>query len=164
MKEIYLKKNQPKAWETDFGLDTPYPTAIENFMHAIAYHRSPRITKDMYDKVRTLFYDLAVEDNLRMGFLKGITLALSNLEIRCETEAMLEERSDTILATLLKVVLFPVGSFFELAHDNPHLYAKPCADDILDTRLLKAFIKHCVPTLEELYYEFQNNLYMELSA
>jgi hypothetical protein len=164
MKHMLYKHHQQKEWQMNYNSDFQNPMAFNNFMHALSYHRTPTVLKEMYENVRTLFYELAVEDNLRMGFIKGITLALSNLEIRCETEHQMEERSTNLLTTLLKVVLLPTLPFYELAHDHPNLYAKPSANDILDTRLIKAFIKQCVPTLEDLYFEFQNNMNLERSA
>lgn len=53
-------------------------------------------------------------------------------------------------------------AFATYSYENSHLYAPPCADDILDTRLLKAFIQKCVPLIEGLTNLFTDSLEVQL--
>lgn len=164
MKREYTKKGMEYDWEKISSFDTGVPFSIENFMGSISYHHTGNVTRDMYAKIRTLFYELAIEDNLRMGFLKGVTLNICNLHMSEENTKILESKKDALLIKLVKIFMLPQLSFMEFASEHPHLYKRPCADDILDTRLIRGFLNECVPTIEGLYLMFGDVIELERIA
>lgn len=164
MKREYSQRGLIYDWEKISRFDSDVPFSIENFMASISYHQTGNIRRDMYMKIRTLFYDLAIEDNLRMGFLKGITLHICNLNMTEESQKVLESKKDALLTKLVKIFMLPQLSFMEFASDNPNLYSRPCADDILDTRLIRGFLDECLPTIEGLYLMFGDVVELERIA
>jgi hypothetical protein len=124
--------------------------AIETFVEKLAYHRSANIRKQMNENVRALFYDLAIEDFLRMGFLKGIILQMAHLDMAATSDEDYTVKFDRLTAKFIKVWMLNTYAFSKFSFENTYLYSKPCAEDILDTRLIKVFIQKCVPLIEEL--------------
>lgn len=136
--------------------------AIENFSERLAYHYNANIRKQMNDSVRTLFYDLAIEDFSRMGFLKGIILKMATLDMSSHSDEDYLLKYDRLAACFVKVWMLNTHAFAKYSTENSHLYMTPCADDILDTRLLNAFVKKCVPLIEGLTNLFTDNLEVQL--
>lgn len=154
MKRQYLNSLTEKEWEKKLNLDNHFPLAIDGFMHHVSYHYTGHVRKELFEKVRTLFYDLSVEDHLRMAFLKGVTLALCNLFMQTHSHREFDEKKASLLDALWKIFSLPQLSFIEFATDHSHFFSRPCADDILDTRLVRGFIDYCLPAIEEMHFGF----------
>jgi len=135
--------------------------AIETFAEKLAYHRCANIRKAMNENVRALFYDLAIEDFLRMGFLKGIILQMAHLDMSATCDEDYTVKFDRLSSKFIKVWMLNTHSFCEFSFENTYLYAKPSAEDILDTRLIKVFIQKCVPLIEGLTTFFTDPLEVE---
>ena len=164
MKRIYTRNFEQYPWEVQLHETGATPLSIENFMNNIAYYKSSNVRKEMVENVRTLFYELAIEDNLRMGFLKGITIAIATLDMTEETKQIYEMKKDELIVKLMKVWMLPSLLFFEFCNEFPQYYKRPCAQDILDMRLVRPFLMHCTPAIENLYYAFSNSLELERIA
>lgn len=135
--------------------------AIESFTERQAYHYSPNVRQQMIENVRTLFYELAIEDNLRMGFLKGIILKFAQLEMNSSTDEEYILKFDRLAMLFVKIWIFNPCMFAKFSTEHTYLYAKPTATDILDTRLIKEFVKKCVPLIERLVHLFNDTSEIE---